>query len=134
MMIDGNDLFWHQYMTNVLAPYSESKSIYNGYQKSGLLNTSMSFIIPVYNNMPEIMPDNPDINSSDFLKDNTKVYCNASNVNIRTGPSTSYEVIKVVSNLNKMTRIARGRQSGERWDKVILEDGIIRIYLSDLCN
>ena len=27
----GGELFWHQYMTNVLAPYSESRSIYNGY-------------------------------------------------------------------------------------------------------
>ena len=32
-----NGLFWHQYMTNVLAPYSESKSIYNGYTKARII-------------------------------------------------------------------------------------------------
>lgn len=50
----SDNLFWHQYMTNVLAPYSESKSIYNGYKNSGLINTPMTFIIPIYNNMPQI--------------------------------------------------------------------------------
>ncbi len=127
------DLFWHQYMTNVLAPYSESKSIYNGYEKSGLLNTSINFIIPVYNNMPTILPESPNININDFTKDNTKMYCKGNNVNIRTGPSTSYEIITTVSTPDKMTRIAKGKQAGERWDKVILENGIIGyIYQSYL--
>lgn len=118
-------LFTHQYMTNVLAPYSESKSIYSGYQKSGLLETSMSFVIPVYENMPTIPTQSPSINSNDFTQDNTKVYCNATNVNIRTGPSTSYEIITTVTNPDKMTRIAKGQQAGERWDKVVLENGIV---------
>ena len=122
---NGNGLFWHQYMTNVLAPYSESKSIYNGYQKTGILNTALTFIIPIYDNMPTIPTDSPNIKTSDFDDDNTKVYCNASNVNIRTGPSTSYEIITTVSNQDKMTRIKKGKQQGERWDKVILENGII---------
>lgn len=122
---DRGGLFWHQYMTNVLAPYSESKSIYNGYQKSGLLDTSMSFIIPVYENMPEIQIESPDINSDDFVQDNTKVYCNRTNVNIRTGPSTSYEVVTQVSYQDKMTRIKKGKQSGDKWDKVTLENGIV---------
>ena len=121
---NGN-LFTHQYMTNVLAPYSESRSTYNGYLKSGLLDTSMTFIIPVYNNMPNIPIDSPNINTNDFIQDNTKVYCNASNVNIRTGPQTSYEIITTVNKQEKMTRIAKGKQSGERWDKVILENGIV---------
>ncbi len=118
-------LFTHQYMTNVLAPYSESKSIYNGYSKSGLLNNEITFIIPVYNNMPEIPQDSPDIDLNNFTKENTKVYCNANTVNIRTGPSTSYEIITTVNQNAKMTRIYKGKQSGERWDKVILENGIV---------
>lgn len=122
----GDDLFWHQYMTNVLAPYSESKSIYNGYQKMGMLDTTLNFIIPVYNNMPEVQTQSPDINPSEFQEDNTKVYCNNSGkVNIRTGPSTSYEIITTVTNTDKMTRIQKGIGQGERWDRVILENGII---------
>jgi uncharacterized protein YgiM (DUF1202 family) len=121
----GNGLFWHQYMTNVLAPYTEAKSIYNGYNNCGLLDTSMNFIIPVFNNMPTIPTDSPSINSSDFQDDNAIVYCNASSVNIRTGPSTSYEIITTVSNQDQMTRIKKGIQSGDKWDKVILDNGII---------
>lgn len=132
----GNGLFWHQYMTNVLAPYSESKSIYNGYQKTGILETAMTFIIPVYQNMPTIPTQSPDINSNEFIQDNTQVYCNATNVNIRTGPSTSYEIITTISNQDKMTRIGRGNQVGERWDKVILENGIVgyiyQTYVTEL--
>ena len=121
----GSDLFWHQYMTNVLAPYSESKSIYKGYENSGLLNTSMTFIIPIFDNMPVVPTESPNINKNDFTEDNTKVYCNKTNVNVRTGPSTTYEIITTVTEQDRMTRIQKGRQSGERWDKVILENGII---------
>ena len=122
----GGSLFWHQYMTNVLAPYSESRSIYQGYSNSGLLNTSMSFVIPVYENMPEIPMQNPNILESDFTKDNTKVYADVNNtLNIRTGPSTSYEVITSVNRNETMTRLAKGKQSGELWDQVQLENGII---------
>ncbi len=120
-----NGLFWHQYMTNVLAPYSESKSIYTAYSDSGLLDTAMNFIIPVFDNMPDIPTDSPNIETTDFKDDDTTVYCTAQNVNIRTGPSTSYEIITTVSSPDKMTRIKKGIQSGDKWDKVILENGIV---------
>ena len=126
---NGN-LFTHQYMTNVLAPYSESRSIYSGYQKSGILDSTISFIIPVYNNMPEFARDNPNINQSDFVSDNTNLYCNGSNVNIRSGPSTSYEILTTINKDDKMTRILKGVNSGERWDKVRLENGMIGYIFS----
>ena len=121
----GLPLFWHQYMTNILAPYSESNAIYQGYSKNGMLDVSMYFIIPVYNNMPEIPQDNPNIKTSDFTEDNKEVYCTAKNVNVRTGPSTSYEIITTISSPDKLTRLSKGIQAGERWDKVKLKNGII---------
>ena len=127
-------LFSHQYMTNVLAPYTEAKSIYNGYYKSGLINTSMSFIIPVYENMPEIPTQNPNIIVTDFQDDNTKVYCNATNVNIRTGPAISYEIITTIPYEYKMTRIGIGVQSGDKWDRVILENGIVGYIYQNYVN
>lgn len=135
----GGDLFWHQYMTNVLAPYSESKIIYNGYEKTGILSNSMSFIIPVYNNMPNIPTDNPNILESDFSADNTKVYADVNNVlNIRTGPSTSYELLTTVDRTVTITRIAKGKQSGDLWDKVQLPNGMVgyafNSYLKEVPN
>ena len=83
----GTELFWHQYMTNVLAPYSESRLIYDGYSKSGILNSSISFIIPIYNNMPELPCTSPNILSKDFIQNSDKVYAKASGgLNVRTGP------------------------------------------------
>ena len=123
---NNGELFWHQYMTNVLAPYSESNIIYKGYANSNLLDLNINFIIPVYNNMPEIQEESPAINPSDFEEDNTKVYANVQTIlNVRSGPSTSYEKITSVSKNEVMTRIAKGKQSGELWDRVILENGIV---------
>ena len=122
----GGELFWHQYMTNVLAPYSESKSIYNGYVNTGLLDGSMTFIIPVYENMPEIPVQSPNILDSDFIEDNTQVYANVqTTLNIRSGPGTSYESLTTVSANTEMTRIAKGKQSSELWDRVKLSNGMI---------
>ena len=122
----GGELFWHQYMTNVLAPYSESKLTYNGYSNTGLLNDSIEFIIPVYNNMPSTLTENPNILESDFTNDNTKVYADVNTtLNIRTGPSTSYESLTLVDRNEVMTRIAKGKQSGELWDKVQLSNGMV---------
>lgn len=74
-------------MTNVLAPYSEGKLIYIGYEKSNMLNSAISFIVPVYDNMPEIPCTSPAIASKDFVNDNTKVRVKVSDgLNLRTGP------------------------------------------------
>ena len=107
----SGELFWHQYMTNVLAPYSESKLIYNGYANSNLLDTPMSFVIPIYNNMPELPCTSPSISSSDFSSDNTKVYADVeTTLNVRTGPGTSYETLTSLEAETQMTRIEKGKQ------------------------
>ena len=124
--VNGGELFWHQYMTNVLAPYSESKLIYNGYANSNLLNSSMSFIIPIYDNMPELPCTSPSISSSDYKTDNTKVYANVqTTLNVRSGPGTSYEILTSVKSGETMTRIAKGIQKGELWDRVKLSNGLV---------
>lgn len=134
-----DELFWHQYMTNVLAPYSESKLIYTGYANSNLLNSSMSFVIPVYNNMPELPCTSPAISSSDFTTDNTKVYANVeTSLNVRSGPGTSYESLTTIPSGTKMTRIAKGKQKGELWDRVKLESGlagyVFQTYVEEVPN
>ena len=133
----GGELFWHQYMTNVLAPYSESNIIYKGYVNSNLLDTDMTFVIPIYNNMPELPCKRPSILDKDYIQDNTKVYADVTNtLNIRSGPSTTYETITTVTSKDVMTRIEKGVQNGELWDRVILENGIVgyafQSYLKEL--
>ena len=123
---EGGELFWHQYMTNVLAPYSESKLIYSGYEKSNLLDSPMSFIIPIYENMPELPSLSPAISESEFEKDNTEVFANVqTTLNVRTGPGTSYEVLTSLQAGEEMTRIAKGKQKGEIWDRVKLQNEMV---------
>ena len=76
--------------------------------------------------MTDIQAESPAINSSDYEADNTKVYANVeTSLNVRSGPSTSYEKITSVSKNEIMTRIAKGKQRGDLWDRVILENGIV---------
>lgn len=42
----------HQYMTNIMAPYSEAGSTKTSYQKYGIMNKPIVFEIPIYKGMP----------------------------------------------------------------------------------
>jgi len=116
-------LYTHQYMQNIVAPSKEAISTYNAYTKMNLLDIPFNFVVPVYNNMPESPVDIYTSNASEFNTDSTKVYC-TSNLNIRSAPGTEHSVILTAAKGTIMTRIAKGVQSGERWDKVRLSSGL----------
>ena len=42
----------HQYMTNIMAPYSEAVSTKNSYSRYGILSQPLVFEIPIYDSMP----------------------------------------------------------------------------------
>lgn len=46
-------LYEHQYAQNVSMAYSESERYYNSYADIGMLDQGFTFVIPVYNDMPE---------------------------------------------------------------------------------
>jgi len=69
--VDNSDgrLYWHQYMGSIYAPYVESRSIYNAYVNMGMIGEAMTFIIPVFNNMPETACQLPSTgNPNNWLK------------------------------------------------------------------
>lgn len=45
--------YTYEYMTNIMAPQSESSSIYESYKKNNKLNEAYSFKIPVYDSMTD---------------------------------------------------------------------------------
>lgn len=45
--------YTHQYMTNIMAPNSESTKIYESYKNNNKLSNNYTFTIPVYGNMPK---------------------------------------------------------------------------------
>ena len=52
--VDASDgtLYTHQYMQNIMAPYTESQMVKTAYSKINSLDNSFVFKIPVYENMP----------------------------------------------------------------------------------
>ncbi len=56
--------YTHQYMTNILAPYSESANVAKGYSEEMRQELALVFIIPVYENMPETVCAKPTGNGS----------------------------------------------------------------------
>lgn len=48
-----NQVWTHQYMTNIMAPYQESEDIYNSYKELDILDVPYVFVIPYYRNMPD---------------------------------------------------------------------------------
>ncbi len=59
-----NKVWTHQYMTNIMAPYSESITIRKTYSNLGILDNSFTFIIPYYRNMPEEACKLPEANNN----------------------------------------------------------------------
>ena len=49
--VASNNMYTHQYMGNLRAPWSEAKTSYNAYKKAGILESAFVFSIPIYNNM-----------------------------------------------------------------------------------
>lgn len=49
--VNQNTLYINQYMTNIMAPSSESSTTYKTYSNMGLLDSAFAFYIPVYTNM-----------------------------------------------------------------------------------
>ncbi len=55
----GSRNFWGQYMQNIGAAFSESVNIFNALKKQKLLEMPFRFVIPVYENMPELPSPDP---------------------------------------------------------------------------
>ena len=51
--VTGKNLYSHQYMGNVRAPWSEALTSFNAYNSAGIINSALVFAIPIYNNMEE---------------------------------------------------------------------------------
>ena len=53
VVAQGTSLYVHQYMQNLLAPQSEASNMKKIYEASNTVDTSLNFIVPLYENMPE---------------------------------------------------------------------------------
>lgn len=130
-------LYTHQYMTNVQDPSSQARNLYNKYLENGILDASLNFIIPVYNNMPNRcnLPTSIDTSSPNAY------YINGTGVRFRNSKSiasTSEIGIFDYGEIVTVRFIDAGRENGVDWALVQRSDGkggytegfVAREYLS----
>ena len=134
--VDNSDgsLYYHQYMQNVSAAYSEGNTVRSSYESMGLIDSNINFVIPVYNNMPDEACPSPSGIST--VTQNVKV--TGTNVAVRSDRSTSSSEIARVNTGDILLRIelSASKANGYYWDKVVLSDGrkgyIARNYITQI--
>ena len=121
--VDNSDgsLYYHQYMQNVSAALTEGNTVRSSYESMGLLDSSINFVIPVYNNMPaagSYVGEN-----GTTVTQNVKITGN--DVIIRNGRSRSSGEITRLNSGDVLLRIEVGgtQIDGYYWDKVVLSNG-----------
>ena len=134
--VDDSDgsLYSYQYMQNVSASKTEGNSVKLAYETMGMLNGSINFVVPVYENMPQEACRIPGTNN--IVTQNVQI--NGMQVRIREGKGTNYAEIATLNTGDKLLRIeiANNIENGYYWDKVVLPDGrkgyVARDYLQKI--
>lgn len=134
--VDNSDgtLYYFQYMQNVSASVTEGVEVRKAYQNLGLMDSSIEFVIPVYENMPETACQEP-VDAS-IITQNIKI--KGTNVNVRSAPTTNSEIIAKVNTGDILLRIEKASTiNGDNyWDKVVLPDGrkgyLARSYIIEI--
>ena len=121
--VSSSNMFWHQYMTNVQDPTSQSKSLYNTYAKNGILEKGLNFIIPVYTNMPGTadMPTGFPANAENLYS----VNC-TDGLRVRSKASTSGSILTTLYKNEKVQVITKEYATANNisWDKIKTSSGI----------
>lgn len=127
-------LYGHQYQQNVSAPYTEGSSVYDAYEKLGILDSNFNFIIPVYENMPSLASVKPGRNL-EIITEDVIVNTETTALTIRGGPGTGYYIKAKAPKGTKLVRIEKAVEplsDGIYWDKVVYctESNIVIGYAS----
>ena len=129
---DGN-LYWHQYMQNILAAQKEGQTLRNTFEDIDAINASYTFIIPVYKNMPLSASQRPSSTSSPSnpVNPDTPTTSDMVRVNVtgslylREEPSKNSEKIDKVYKDEIVTRLVKATEKvdGTYWDYVMKANG-----------
>ena len=121
---DG-ELYWHQYMQNVLAAQNEGTTLRKTFQELGTYEGEFTFIIPVYKNMPSTTCKKPSPTGTPSIPTTELVRVNVnSSLKLRTSPNGSSMSEKLYAN-EIVTRLeyATSKVGGTYWDYVMKADG-----------
>lgn len=123
---NSSNLYNNQYMTNLLAAENEGLTLRNTYINTNSMALPHTFIIPVYENMPQSECLRPNTNGSSAITiDLVRVNVD-STLNIRNAPNGSATGASLVKD-EIVTRIEKAttKVGGTYWDKVRKSNGTI---------
>ncbi len=108
-------LYWHQYMTNIQDPTNQAKMLFDEYLNNGWLNNELTFVIPVYKNMPSYVK----LPSSLTTNDGTLYFISSNyySVAIRNGYSSSATTIEYLKR-NTPVLMLNYNEGNSGWSKV----------------
>lgn len=120
---DGN-LYWHQYMQNILAAQSEGSTLRKTFERAGAVDANYTFIIPLYKNMPATKAVRPSESNTPVTIDLVKVNVNKT-LSLRSGASKSFSKVGTLYKDEIITRISKTstKVDGTYWDYVMKSDG-----------
>lgn len=120
----------HQYMTNITCAYKEAMGLYETYYKLGMIDDTFVFVIPVFENMPEVATDIYTMYENAYAKENEVVKVKKETPLYAIMPTTTTGTCVV-----EMTKIPAGSEvekiySGvtSSYDKVSYEVNGNKIY------
>lgn len=133
--IYGN--YSNQYMTNVKGALSEANSTYSGYSKmSGILDSTIEFIIPVYKNMPNSssLPNSVDTNKKQELENEAQKTESKNVASIVNGSGYAFSnefISNIAINSNAGGIINNLKNNGATEVSITTNDGTSTKYLSE---
>ena len=126
--VDNSDenLYWHQYMQNILAAQKEGETLKETFEKMKKIDSENTFIIPVFKNMPAKAFARPSTTNTDISIKVELVKVNVSgSLYLRDQPKKDANKIGSVYKDEIITRIEKATQKvdGTFWDYVMTANG-----------
>ena len=125
---DGN-LYWHQYMQNLLAAQKEGETLRKTFEDMGSIDNAYTFVIPVFKNMPLTASRRPSNGNTEVeTPANTElVRVNVTgSLYLRNEPRKNATKIGSIYKDDIVTRLEKATQKvdGTYWDYIMTSDGV----------
>ena len=126
--VDNSDenLYWHQYMQNILAAQKEGETLRETFEEMQKIDSDYTFIIPVFKNMPAKACDRPSTTNTDISIKVELVKVNVSgSLYLRDQPKKDANKIGSVYKDEIITRLEKATEKvdGTYWDYVMTANG-----------
>ena len=126
--VDNSDdeLYWHQYMQNLLAAQKEGETLRKTFEGMGSIDGAYTFVIPVFKNMPGAASPRPSTTNTDIPTSTDLVRVNVTgSLYLRKEPKKDSEKIGSIYKGDIITRLEKATEKvdGTYWDYVMTSSG-----------